>query len=76
MMWVPKIYVKIRFCSIHLQYESKFFFQSQSSDIYTETNLIEVKPYSTVEKCVVMIFDNEKIQKIKLNCQDSGFVDI
>ena len=36
------------FCSIHLQLEG----------------LISIlEPYSTVEKCAVIIFDNEKIQK-------------
>ena len=38
---------------------------------------IEVKPYSTIEKYAMIIFDNEKmLQKIKLNHEDTGFVDI
>ena len=53
--------------TIHLQYENKFFFLSPSSGIYIESDWIEVKPYSTVEKCAMVIFDSEKMQKIKLN---------
>ena len=34
------------------------------------------KPYSTVEKSTVLIFNNEKIQKLKKNHKDTGFVDI
>ena len=41
-----------------------------------ESISIEVKPYFTVEKCTLIIFDNEKIQKINLNREDTGFVDI
>ena len=37
---------------------------------------MEVKPYSTVEKCALIIFDNEKMQNIKFNCEDTGFIDI
>ena len=32
---------------------------------------IEVKPYSTIEKCAVIIFDIEKMQNIKLNHEDT-----
>ena len=49
---------------------------NESSGIYTESIWIEVKPYFTVEKCTLIIFDNEKIQKINLNREDTGFVDI
>ena len=42
----------------------------------TESISIEVKPYTTFEKTSVIFFDNEKIQKIKLNQEDTGFVDI
>ena len=35
---------------------------------------IGLKPYSTVEKRDVIIFDNEKLQKIKLNHEDTSFV--
>ena len=37
---------------------------------------MEVKPYSTFEKCAVIIFDNENMHKLKLNREDTGFVDI
>ena len=33
-------------------------------------------PYSTIEKCAVLIFDKENIQTIELNRKDTGFVDI
>ena len=36
---------------------------------------MEVKPYSTVEKCTLIIFDNEKIQRINWNPEDTDFVD-
>ena len=52
------------------------FSLSLNSGIYTESDWIEVKPYSTFEKCALIIFDNEKMQKIKLNCEDISFVDI
>ena len=38
---------------------------------YTESDWIEVKLYSIVEECAVIIFDNEKILKIKLNREDA-----
>ena len=41
-----------------------------------QSDLIEVTPYSTVEKCAVIIFDNEKMQKMKLHRKDTGFADI
>ena len=55
------------FCSIQLQYECQIFILSFSSGIYTESIRSKQKPYSTVDKCAVIIFNNEKIQKIKLN---------
>ena len=41
-----------------------------------ESDRIEVTPYSTVEKCDMLIFAIEKMQKMKLNREDTGFVDI
>ena len=35
-----------------------------------------LRPNSTVEKCTVVIFDNEKIQRIKMSRKDTGFVDM
>ena len=31
---------------------------------------------SSIEKCAMIIYDNEKIQKIKLDLEDISFVDI
>ena len=44
-----------------------FFFLSLSSGIYTESGSNEVR-----EKCAKIIFDNEKIPKIKLNHEDTN----
>ena len=68
--------LEVPFCSIQLHYEFQFFLSVAEFGIYgvglIELNLI----LSTVEKCAVVIFDNEKIQKVKLNYEDMGFVDI
>ena len=64
------------FCSLQLQYECKFFFLSRSSGIYTESDRSKEEPYPYVEKCAMIIFDNKIIQIIKLDREDTGFVDI
>ena len=56
--------------------KASLFVFSLSSGIYTEWDWVEVKPYSTIEKCAVIIFDNDKMQKIKFNREDISFVDI
>ena len=48
----------------------------QSSGIYTESIRSNLEPYSTFEKCAVIIIDIEKIQKVKVNREDASFVDI
>ena len=64
------------FCSIHLLYEGLISILSkQSSGIYTESIRSNYEPYSTFEKCAVIIIDIEKIQKVKVNREDAGFVD-
>ena len=64
------------FCSIHLKYEDLIFSKSPSSVIYTQSIRSKEEPHSTVEKCAVIIIDIVKIEKVKLNCKDAGFVDI
>ena len=65
------------FCSIHLQYEGLISVLSkQSSGIYTESIRSNQEPYSTFEKCAVIIIDIDKIQKGKVIREDSSFVDI
>ena len=82
--WLPKgsnnegwllLGLEVLFCSIQFQYEYQIFILSLSSGIYTESNWSKQKPYSNVEKCAVIIFDKEKIQKIKLNREDTVFID-
>ena len=64
------------FCFIQLQYECQIFILLLSSGIYTESIRSKQNPYSTIDKCAMIIFDNEKIQKIKLNSEDTIFIDI
>ena len=52
------------------------FSLSLSSRIYTESDWMEAKPYFLPLKNVRWSFDNEKMQKIKLNRKDTVFVDI
>ena len=68
--------LEVLFCSIQLQYECQIFILWFSSGIYAELIRLKQKPYSTVEKCAVITFDIEKIQKIKLNREDTVFIDI
>ena len=63
--------------SIHLLYEGLISILSkQSSGIYTELIRSNLEPYSTFEKCAVIIIDIEKKQKVKVNREDASFVDI
>ena len=65
------------FCSIHLLYEGLISILSkQGSGIYTESIRLNSEPYTTFEKCAVIIIDIEKIQKVKVNREDASFVDI
>ena len=65
------------FCSIHLLYEGLISILSkQSSGIYTESIRSYEEPYSTFEKCAVIIIHIEKIQKVKVNHEAVSFVDI
>ena len=69
--------VEALFCSIHLLYEGLISILSkQSFGIYMESIRSNKEPYSTFEKCAVIIIDIEKIQKIKVNREDTSFVDI
>ena len=53
-----------------------FHLSKQSSGIYTESIRSNLEPYTTFEKCAVIITDIEKIQKVKVNRKDASFVDI
>ena len=65
------------FCSIHLLYEGLIsILSTESSGIYTESIRSNLKPYSIVEKCAVIIINIEKIQKVKVNPEDASFVNI
>ena len=63
-------------CSVVFICSMKASFSFHRRVLVSIRSWIEVKPYSTVEKCAVIIFDNEKMQNIKLNQEDTGLVDI
>ena len=58
--------LEVLFCSIQLQYECHIFILLLSSGIHMELIRSKQKPNSTVEKCAMVIFDNEKIHKLYL----------